>query len=42
MRIDSGLIGECRSSCDVANAHVLLNRRIPYLEGVVASVRVVF
>jgi len=27
MRIDSGLIGERGFSCDVANAHMLLNRR---------------
>jgi len=30
---DGGYIGGREFSCDVANAHVLLNRRIPYLGG---------
>jgi len=30
---DSGCIVERRFSCDVVNARVLLNRRIPYLGG---------
>ena len=33
MGIDGSLIGERGVSCDVANAHVLLNRRFPYLGG---------
>jgi len=37
MGIDGGLIGEYGVSC-VANARVLLNRRIPYLRGVVCFV----
>ena len=41
MGIDSGLIGACGFSC-VANVHVLLNCRFPYLGGrVAASVRFV-
>ena len=33
MGIDGSLIGEYGFSCDAANTHMLLNRRIPYLVG---------